>query len=112
MHRLFKEFEVPKGERAFKVELWPWWNIHLIFHVSLLEPHRVSARVGRKQSLLVPEDIEEGLVFEVEKIMECEIISYTRKVGRRNKEFNEVRYFIKWKDCAKDKNTRELPEGL
>jgi len=41
-----------------------------------------------------------------------EIITYTKRVGRRNKEFKELRYFIKWKGCAEDETTWEPPEGL
>jgi len=40
------------------------------------------------------------------------ISTYTRKVRRRNKEFRELRYFIKWKGCPEDENTWEPPEGL
>jgi len=40
------------------------------------------------------------------------VITYTRKVGRRNQEFKELRYFIKWKGCVEDENTWEPPEGL
>jgi len=40
------------------------------------------------------------------------IITYTRKVGRCNREFNELRYFVKWKGCAKNENKWESPEEL
>ena len=44
--------------------------------------------------------------------MKSEVITYMRKVGRRNKEFKELRYLIKWKGCVEDENTWEPPEGL
>ena len=44
--------------------------------------------------------------------MKSEVITYTRKVGRLNQEFKELRYFIKWKGWAEDENTWGPPEGL
>jgi len=44
--------------------------------------------------------------------VKSEVITDTRKVGRRNKEFKELRYFIKLKGCAEDENTSESPQGL
>jgi len=57
----FKVLEIKTGERAFKVEISPQWKIYPIFHVSLLEPYRASAREGREQPPRVPEDIEGDL---------------------------------------------------
>ena len=50
--------------------------------------------------------------WEVEKIAKSEIITYTRKVRKVDKEFKELRYFVKWAGCSEDENTREPPEGL
>ena len=50
--------------------------------------------------------------WEVEKIVKSEIISYTSKVRRVDKEFKELRYFVKWAGCSEDENTCEPPEGL
>jgi len=72
----------------------------------------VSAGEGREQPPRVPEDIEGALEWEVERIVKSEVITYTRKVGRGNQEFKELRYFIKWKGCTEDENTWEEPEGL
>ena len=44
--------------------------------------------------------------------MKSEIITYTRKVRGVNKEFKELRYFVKWSGCSEDQNTWEPPEGL
>jgi len=95
MHGPFKVLEVKKGERAFKLEISPRWKIHPIFHILLLEPYRASAREGREEPPRVPEDIEEDLEGEVERLVKSEVITYTRKVGRRNQEFKELLYFIK-----------------
>ena len=112
MHGPFKVLEVKKGERAFQLEISLRWKIHPIFHVSLFEPYRASVQEGRKQPQWVPEDIEADLKGEVEKIVKSEFITYTRKIQRRNKEFKELCYFVKWKGCAEDENTWEPPEGL
>jgi len=48
----------------------------------------------------------------VERIIKSEIITYTRKVRRVNKEFKELRYFEKWAGSSEDENTWEPPEGL
>jgi len=112
MNGPFKVLEVKKGEPAFKLEISSWWKIHPIFHVLLLEPYRASAREKREQPRRVPEDIKGDLESEVEMVVKGEVITYTRKVGRRYKEFKELRYFIKWKGCAEDENTWEPPEGL
>ena len=50
--------------------------------------------------------------LEVEKIVKSAIITYTRKVRRVDKEFKELRYFVKWAGCLEDENTWEPPEGL
>ena len=44
--------------------------------------------------------------------MKSEVITYTRRVGSRNRMFKELRYFVKWKGCAEDENTWEPPQGL
>ena len=108
----FKVLEVKKGEQAFKLEISPRWKIHPLFHVSLLEPYRASVRAEREQPPRAPEDIEGELEWEVKRIVKSEVITYTRKVGRRNRTFKELRYFVKWKGCTEDENTWELPEGL
>jgi len=48
----------------------------------------------------------------VERIVKNEIITYTRKVRRVNREFKEHQYFVKWAGCSEDENTGEPPEGL
>jgi len=45
-------------------------------------------------------------------IVKSEIISYTRKVPGRSELMKELRYFVKWKGGAEDKNTWEPPEGM
>ena len=42
---------------------------------------------------------------EVENIVKSEVITYTRKVRRKNKEFKKLRYVVKWAGCSEDDNT-------
>jgi len=37
------------GSRAYKLEISPWWKIHPVFHVSLVETYRASNRPNREQ---------------------------------------------------------------
>jgi len=44
------------GSRAYEVELRERWDIHPVFHVSLLEPYREDP-VGRPQKTIPTPDI-------------------------------------------------------
>jgi len=105
MHPPFLVSEVKRGELTFKLKISSRWKIHPIFHVSLLAFYQASAREGREQPPSVPEDIAGDLIWQVEKIVKSEVITHKRKVGRCNNEFQELRYFVKWKDFAEDDNT-------
>ena len=48
LYGLFKVLE-KQGNRAYKLEIPPPWKIHPVFHVSLLEPYKVSGRPNREQ---------------------------------------------------------------
>jgi len=101
-----------KGSPAYKLEISPRWNIHPVFHVSLMEPYRALNRPNREQPPRDPEDIKGDLEWEVETIVKSEIISYTRKIRGRNKPMKELRYFVKWKGCAEDENAWKPPDGM
>jgi len=60
----------------------------------------VSYRPNHEQPLREPEDVEGDLKWELETIVKGEIITYTRKVRRVNKEFKELQYFVKWAGCS------------
>ena len=96
--RLYGPFKVleKKGNRPFKLDILARWIIHPVFHFSLLEHYKVSDRPNREQPPREPEDIEGDLEWEVERLVKSEIITYVRKVRRVNKEFKELRYFVKW----------------
>jgi len=59
-----------------------------------------------------PEEIDADLEWEMEKIIKSEIISYDRRVRGRTRTCKELRYFVKWRGCSEDENTREPPEHL
>ena len=96
----------------FKLEISPRWKIHPVFLDSLLEPYRASVRAEREQPPQASEDIEGDLDWEIERIVKSEVITYTRKIERRNRTLKKLRYFIKQKECVDDENTWEPPEGL
>ena len=99
--RLYGPYKVleKRGNRAFKLDISPRWKIHPVFHVSLLEPYKVSDRPNRKHPPRELEDVEGDMEWEVEKILKSEVITPTRKVRRVNTEFKELRYFVKWAGC-------------
>jgi len=55
---MFGTFVVKRkvGSRAYEVELPERWDIHPVFHVSLLEPYREDP-VGRSQKIIPTPDI-------------------------------------------------------
>ena len=101
-----------RENRAYKLDILPCWNIYPVFHVSLLEPYKVSDGPNWEQLLTESEDVEGDIEWEVEKIVKSDIITYTRKVRRVLKSFRELRDFVKWAECSEDENTWEPPEGL
>ena len=107
----FKVLE-KRGNRPFKLDISPHWKIHPVFHLSLLEPDKVSYRPYREQPPREPEDVEGDMEWEVEKIVKSERITYRRKVRRVDKEFKELGYLVKWAGYSEDENTCELPQGL
>ena len=83
-----------------------------MFHVSLLEPYRASNRPNHKQLVRDPEDIKGDSEWGKERIVKCEIISYTRKARGRKKPMKKLRYFVKWRGSAEDENTWEPRQGM
>ena len=48
----------PRENLAYKLQISDRWKIHLVFHVSLLEPYRTSIRPAREQPPMEPEEID------------------------------------------------------
>src|ERR1700709_1980089 len=82
--KLYCPFKVlqKRGVRAYKLLIPDRWKIHLVFHVSLLEPYRISIRPALAQPPRAPEVVDGCLEFKVERVVSSEIISYTRQVQR------------------------------
>jgi len=112
--KLYGHFKIleQRGELAYKLEISDRWKIQGVFHVSLLEPYQTSTRPAREQPPMTPEVIDGDLEWEVEKIVKRERISYERRVRGSTKSFEELGYFVKWKECSEDENTWEPPEDL
>jgi len=65
------------GRRASKLEIFPRWKIHSVFHVSLFESYPAWNRRNHEQPPRDPEYMEGDLGWEVERIAKSVIISYT-----------------------------------
>ena len=94
------------------MEISERWEVHHVFHVSLLEAYGASNRPNREQLLRDPEVIKGDLEWKVERFVKSEIISYMRKVHGRNKQMKGLRYFLKWKGCDEVENTWETTEAM
>ena len=68
LYRPLKVLEKP-GNRAFKLDISPRWKIQPVFHVSLLEPYKVSEMPNREQPPRDHEDVEGDMESEVQKIV-------------------------------------------
>jgi transposase InsO family protein len=69
---------------AFKLELPPSFDIHDVFHVSLLEPYHANTIDNRTQPPPPPVEIEGESEFEVQEILDSRF--YRRK----------LQYFVDW----------------
>jgi hypothetical protein len=107
--KLYGPFKITEkiGSHAYRLELQARWKIHDVFHVSLLEPYRPNTLTGRQQVRPEPEEIEGGLEYEVERILQSEIRVTTRRAGNRNRRVRTLFYLVKWKGYPDDECTWE-----
>ena len=82
---------------AYQLQLPPLWNIHPVFHASLLSPYSEMTSHGPNFSQPPPDLIENEEEYEVEQI------KAHRNFGRSKC----LQYLIKWKGYPKSDNTWE-----
>ncbi len=92
-------FEITKeiSPVAYQLHLPISWNIHNVFHASLLSPYREMTAHGPNYSRLPPDLIEGEEEYEVKKIVN----------HRRSGQSQTLQYLIKWKGYPEADNTWE-----
>jgi len=82
---------------TYKLDLPPSWNVHDVFHASLLRPYRETEAHG-PNFYRPPPDLIEG-----QEHLEVETILSHRRIGRRK----ALQYLIKWKGYPTADNSWE-----
>ena len=82
---------------AYQLQLPPSWNIHPVFHVSLLLPYSETPSHGPNFSQLPPDLINNEEEYKVEQI------KAHQNFGRSK----HLQYLIKWKGYLESDNTWE-----
>ena len=89
------------GPSSFKLRLPPTWNIHPVFHQSLLSPYSTPSFSSQIKPTPSPPDlIDDQEEWEVEEILD----------SRRRRDRTE--FLIKWKDYPHEENTWEPKDNL
>jgi hypothetical protein len=101
-HKNHRPFQIKKiiCPLAVKLTLPRKWKIHVVFHVSLVQPYRRSKHwepPNPAKVLREADDIEQSEEYDVEKVMA------SSKKGRW------VRYLVKWLDYPDRKDWTEEP---
>ena len=63
----------PIGNTAYKLQLPPSMKIHILFHISLLEPHVANTFLGRIVPVQLPIQVDGLPEFEVASILDSRI---------------------------------------
>jgi len=109
-HKMFGPFVVKRkvGSRAYEVELPERWEIHPVFHVSLLEPYREDP-VGRPQKIIPTPDI----VDNEPSYVVAEVVD-SRWYGNPKTKFPPrfVQYMVGWEGYGPEENSWEPFEML
>jgi hypothetical protein len=98
-HRPFIIEEV-RSPVVYRLRLPPQWNIHPIFHASLLTPYVETVEHGENYSRPPPDMIEGEEQYKVEAI----------RSHRRNR--CKLQYLIKWKGYPESDNTWEPVDNV
>jgi transposase InsO family protein len=85
---------------VYRLRLPPQWNIHPVFHASLLTPYVETMEHGENYSRPPPDMIKGEEQYEVEAI----------RSHRRNR--RKLQYLIKWKGYPESDNTWEPVENV
>src|SRR5229473_1922943 len=95
-------FEVEKvmSPVVYQLRLPPQWNIHPVFHASLLTPYIETKEHGKNFTRPPPDMIEGEAEYEVEAI---QAHHYQRR---------KLQYLIKWKGYPESNNTWEPADNM
>jgi len=104
-HKMFGPFVVKCkiGSRAYEFELPEGWDIHPVFHVSLLEPYREDP-VGRPQIIVpIPDIVDNELGYVVAEVVDS--LWY----GNPESKFlhRVVQYMVAWEGYGPEENSWE-----
>lgn len=115
-HPKFKEkrtgpFKITKklSDWAYKLELPEDWQVHPVFHVSLLTKFTTTAVHGPAFAKPPPDVVEGQQEYEVHTILRHQKIT-TGKKGR--KRTTRIKYLVHWKGYPRDEATWEEEENL
>lgn len=108
MHKLhpkrFGPFEVTEqlSSVAYQLDLPPSWQIHNVFHATLLSPYHETREHRANYSTPAPEYINGEPKWEVAEVV----------VSRRTERQNWLQYLVRWVGYPDSHNSRELAENL
>ena len=105
------------GRVAVKLNLpKDWTRIHNVFHVNLVKPYleRSGGEPSRQRIIPPPplQYLDGEPLFEVEALLDHEIVTFTRGKGKNKKLKAFYRFLIKWAHYTEDNNKWEPEDGL
>ena len=109
-NRMFGPFVIQRkiGTRAYKLELPERWDIHPVFHVSLLEPYREDPGRRPQKAVPIPEIIDNEPSYVVSELLD------SRWYGNPKSKFPNrfVQYMVAWEGYGPEENSWEPFEML
>ena len=105
-HKKMGPFKIIKavGTRAFKLELPPQMQVYPVYHVSLLEPYRISQDPTQHQIILEPEEIDGETNWVVRQVVDSR--------QNRRKRGQPIEYLVLWEGYPDEDGTWEIYENL